>query len=346
MTSPSPISLHPTNSVPSYGTVTIVVPTYNRRELLLRAVNSICSQTYSDIRILVCDNASTDGTEELLAELMELDRRINYFRQKNNLGMSANVNFGLKSIETPFFGILSDDDYFLPHFIERAMHPFGAYPMIKLSLMDGPAMTESGEFICSQLQPWPKEGLYAPGEAIKIAAAGYHPILTAGLYRSDLLTDFSYDPELGSVADIPVLLLLLAKHPAYVSKEVGLHFIRHGAAAGEGTSGALRSAIKAYILVEKRLAAADLPAPIRAPLLASFGRYINRLFLAWLVHSLGRRDRSLAIEIYGFLKCRQAVFPKAVGAAFLGISSLGGSPVISQLLKLRARLRARQRFLQ
>jgi len=47
-----------------HGTVVVVIPTYNRRDLVVQSVKSVLDQTYGDVRCVVVDNGSTDGTAD------------------------------------------------------------------------------------------------------------------------------------------------------------------------------------------------------------------------------------------------------------------------------------------
>lgn len=72
--------------------VSIIVPTHNRRETLLTSLKSLLRQTYPHLEIYVADNASTDGTSEMLTELSAHDKRIRYMRRPENVGIAANYN--------------------------------------------------------------------------------------------------------------------------------------------------------------------------------------------------------------------------------------------------------------
>jgi glycosyltransferase involved in cell wall biosynthesis len=326
----------------SAQTVTILLPTYNRCDRLRRALRSITEQTFKDVLVVVCDNASTDGTREMVLNSVQDDPRIRYFRHDHNIGMINNINFAVSKIETPFFGFLADDDYFLPHFIEQAMRPFQVHPQIQISIMGAPTVTETGELIRDQLAQWPKEGLYGPGESIFIAARGNHPILTGCLFRAEVLRDFHFEEEIGPAADVPILLKLLAKHWSFVSKDIGLYFVRHEASAGHRGSHNIQALVTSYALIEETLAAdTAISADIKSELQSVFAANVNRLYLAWLVQSLARSDQQLARGIYAALKGRRARQGVLMAFAFLTIFRFaGGASTISHLLSLRTRLRA------
>ena len=99
--------------------VSIGIPTFNRPELLRQALESARSQTYPNLEILVSDNESTDAqTSKILAEASAIDFRIKTYRQKKNIGATANFEFLLRSATGEFFTWVADDDVLHPTCIE------------------------------------------------------------------------------------------------------------------------------------------------------------------------------------------------------------------------------------
>ena len=72
-----------------------IIVTYNRKELLIRNINSILGQSYP-IDLLIYDNASSDGTYEFLKEKIRMDETIHYVRSEKNTGGSGGFNASLK----------------------------------------------------------------------------------------------------------------------------------------------------------------------------------------------------------------------------------------------------------
>lgn len=101
------------------GMVSVGVPTYNRPDLLRRALEIITNQTYSNLEIIVSDNASTDlKVRQVVDEFASRDPRITYYRQENNVGVLANADFVLRESQGEYFAWFSDDDWRSPEFIE------------------------------------------------------------------------------------------------------------------------------------------------------------------------------------------------------------------------------------
>ena len=77
--------------------VSVGIPTYNRPEGLRRTLDCITKQTYSNLEIIVSDNASPQTeTEAVVRSFMVNDSRISYFRQPTNIGATNNFWFVLK----------------------------------------------------------------------------------------------------------------------------------------------------------------------------------------------------------------------------------------------------------
>ncbi|EMX8695254.1 glycosyltransferase [Klebsiella michiganensis] len=94
--------------------VSIYISTFNRIDKLRRAIDSVLRQDYSDWELLICDDASSDGTEEFCIELERLNSNIRYFRNATNLGACVARNLGIFNAKGKFITGLDDDDEFTP----------------------------------------------------------------------------------------------------------------------------------------------------------------------------------------------------------------------------------------
>lgn len=95
--------------------ISVVIPTYNRAHLLSRAVRSVLRQTWSNFELIIVDDASTDGTAQIVGTFN--DPRIFYIRRKNNGGSSATRNAGIKAARGKYLAFLDDDDEYLPEYL-------------------------------------------------------------------------------------------------------------------------------------------------------------------------------------------------------------------------------------
>jgi len=96
--------------------VSVVIPTRNRAELLAAAVRSVLDQTYRNFELIIVDDASEDGTREMVARLS--DPRIRYIRHDAVKGGGAARNTGIRSSRGEYISFLDDDDEWLPSKLE------------------------------------------------------------------------------------------------------------------------------------------------------------------------------------------------------------------------------------
>ena len=108
--------------------ISVVIPTYNRKHTLPRAIASVLNQTLQPTEIIMVDDGSTDGTADWIQETYP---RINPIRQSNK-GVSAARNIGIKSAKCDWIALLDSDDEWLPDKLERQVEAFNQNPGIKL----------------------------------------------------------------------------------------------------------------------------------------------------------------------------------------------------------------------
>lgn len=106
--------------------LTIVIPTVSRAYCVGRAIESALAQTYPHIEIIVSDNGSSDGTEEVIARYE--DPRLRKFRHEETMPSAVHGNFLLDQARGEFFLGLSDDDFLEPLFAEKVIALFDRYP--------------------------------------------------------------------------------------------------------------------------------------------------------------------------------------------------------------------------
>lgn len=90
--------------------VSIIMPTYNRSQKVVRAVESVLDQSFRDFEIIVVDDGSTDDTCQSLAKF---GSSITYIRCPLNRGVSAARNAGVRTASAPWIAFLDSDDYWL-----------------------------------------------------------------------------------------------------------------------------------------------------------------------------------------------------------------------------------------
>lgn len=101
--------------------ITIGLPVYNGGEFIHKRINSILNQSYSNFKLIISDNASTDLTSKICEEFQKKDKRISYIRQEINMGVTWNYNFVCEQADTDYFVWAQVDDIWLPDFLKKNM---------------------------------------------------------------------------------------------------------------------------------------------------------------------------------------------------------------------------------
>lgn len=106
--------------------VTVLIPTYNRAQLLPRTLDSVLAQTFADFEVLIVDDGSTDDTTAVVARCA--DKRVKYLRQQMNAGVGAARNRGLREARGEFVAFLDSDDEWMPENLARQVTQFRGLP--------------------------------------------------------------------------------------------------------------------------------------------------------------------------------------------------------------------------
>jgi glycosyltransferase involved in cell wall biosynthesis len=95
--------------------ISVILTVYNRKDKILRAVNSVLSQSFKNWELIIVDDGSTDGTENIIFPLLKKHPRIKYLRHSNK-GTALSLNAGLLNSEGKYITFLdSDDEYKKEH---------------------------------------------------------------------------------------------------------------------------------------------------------------------------------------------------------------------------------------
>lgn len=106
--------------------VSVIIPTHNRQRLVSRAVRSVLNQTYEDLECIVVDDASSDGTPQVIQTIE--DERLVYLRHDRNRGASGARNTGIRAAKSSLIAFLDDDDEWLPEKLVKQVPLLKALP--------------------------------------------------------------------------------------------------------------------------------------------------------------------------------------------------------------------------
>lgn len=113
--------------------VSVIIPTFNSATTLAEAVNSVLQGTYENVEILIADDASTDDTEKIVADWLQRESRIRYYRNKRNLGVSGTRNLMIEQARGKYIAFLDSDDTWEPTKLEVCLEILRENPDIKAS---------------------------------------------------------------------------------------------------------------------------------------------------------------------------------------------------------------------
>ena len=108
--------------------VSVIIPTYQRANLVSKTIESVLAQTYTDYEIIVVNDGSTDNTREVLARFGD---KINVIHQENK-GASAARNTGIMASQGRYIAFVDDDDLWVPKKLEKQVKSFESNPNIGL----------------------------------------------------------------------------------------------------------------------------------------------------------------------------------------------------------------------
>lgn len=179
------------------GLVSVIIPTYNRSQLLVKSVESIFHQDYRPIEIIIVDDGSIDDTKDICKTLRKKAESLNIslvYILQNNAGVSVARNTGLKNSHGEFIQFLDSDDLLHPQkikihsdylkqdksvdYIFSNRINFINIPVFKSILaFDSPTRIPSRDLFCS-FRLMPDAGLYR--KSLCNVVGGWNPDLTLG----------------------------------------------------------------------------------------------------------------------------------------------------------------------
>jgi Glycosyl transferase family 2 len=109
--------------------LSVVIPTYNRADLVGEAIDSVLKQDWPELELIVVDDGSTDETPAVLAGYGD---RVHVVRQEN-AGESAARNTGIRAATHDLVALLDSDDYWLPGKLQRQMQLFDEDPALDIT---------------------------------------------------------------------------------------------------------------------------------------------------------------------------------------------------------------------
>jgi len=125
--------------------VTVGMPVYNGEKFIKYAIESILNQTFTDLELIISDNASTDSTEEICKFFAAKDARIRYYRNASNIGLFKNYDRLVDLARGEYFIWHPYDDVRAPEFLRNAVEFLDNNPSFVLCFAKESKINEHGE---------------------------------------------------------------------------------------------------------------------------------------------------------------------------------------------------------
>lgn len=203
--------------------VSVVVLTFNRKNMLKETINSILSQTFKDFELILVDNCSTDGTEDFV--LSYSDPRIKYFKNQNNGIIAVNLNFGISKSKGKFIALCDDDDLWLPTKLEKQVNILNKEKNIGMVCSNGITFNEYGE-----------EGIHITKKRNSNYISQKETLIkniiiqSSAIIRKEILEEFGFfdvSPEYFTAEEFELWLKIMNKYKVYLIKEPLVKYRTH-----------------------------------------------------------------------------------------------------------------------
>ena len=213
---------------------------YNGERYLRVAVDSILNQTLRDLELVICDNASTDGTEAICREYAARDPRVRYFRNPSNIGGASNFRRVFELAQARYFKWIAADDYCAPEFLDRCKRVLDDSPDTVVCTTKANMIDQDGQIISRYAERQDLPQLRASDRMIAALAQDSWCIAVYGLMRTEVLrrtavmgsysgSDVVLLAEIslyGYFSEVPEYLQFRRYHPGAYSHNVTLDKVR------------------------------------------------------------------------------------------------------------------------
>ena len=222
------VSIRHAGTVPR---VSIVIPSYNHERFVARAIESALAQTYQDFEIVITDDASTDGSVDVLTTYARKDPRIKLFLNRFNYETHA-TNHCIQHSSGEYVAVLSSDDEFFPTKLERQVdfldrHPEVAAVFTQVRIVDdqGQDFPEPSHFYCTIFQQPNRSRYEWLRHFFLIGNCLCHPsvLIRRSVYDSLGL----YNPLMGALDDLDMWVRVCLHHEIHILPNTLTNFRVH-----------------------------------------------------------------------------------------------------------------------
>ncbi len=192
---------------PSYPLVSVVMACFNAEKYLREAIQSILSQTYSNLEFIIIDDGSTDNTLTILNEYLENDKRIKIFQNFKNKGLIFSLNRGIELALGEFIARMDADDISSNERIQAQFDFFMKHPEVSIVSCRNFIMNEKGKKLFKDNLFW------ETSKALRFIYFFNHPLGHGSvMLRTCVLKENKYDAHALYCEDYELWARLLTKN--------------------------------------------------------------------------------------------------------------------------------------
>lgn len=247
--------------------VSVIMPVYNGKRHVSAAIESILGQTLSDFEFIIIDDASTDGTAELLVGWARRDPRIRVLWNETNLGLTPTLNRALRVASAPIIARMDSDDISAPERLERQVAFLEANPDHMFVTTSYRAIDEAGRTLYVKVKPaddcrvrW----------LMRFRMCLEHPSACFRLRFPDG-SPVQYDERFAVGEDFDLFSRLLATGKGAILPQVLFEYRKHPTNISNTRGKEMRSN---YLRVARQIQQRDLPGPVAESLAGLLRSYI------------------------------------------------------------------------
>lgn len=107
---------------PQKKLISVIIPAYNQEKYLSKCLDSIINQTYKIIEIIIVNDCSTDGTNDIISEYEKKDKRIRVFKNRRHIGAGKARNIGVAKSNGDYIAFIDSDDFISKDYLEKMLY--------------------------------------------------------------------------------------------------------------------------------------------------------------------------------------------------------------------------------
>lgn len=278
--------------------ISVVITSYNQKQFLAEAIESVIAQTLRPDEILIADDRSTDGSIELIESYAACHPGwIKPLIQSRNVGVAKNRNHALSMVEGELVTLLDGDDRFLPRKLEREYATYRAHPDAQVVHSNIYYVDEAGQRICL----WADGETPPHGNVFPQVLARKYP--RGKTFRNELVETRcvrevgGYDETLPRYGDWDLIIRLTHRFRTAYCPEPLTQYRRHGESLSHAPGPVHLDAVQ-RIYEKYRPLLADLSERDRKDVESSFRYTFARLAWRSAMEAMDSRNRRLAFAYW------------------------------------------------